>query len=247
MIWNWSAELSSSSVLQKDRLAIAGGESDQADNRAGVLQIVLDWLTKGVMEKVPITCCGIAPTRRFHYKGVFAALYPWMSRPGKRKDSRMRACAAVVSLTLVALCSCPAMADDARKAGVADQLSAAEQIRGAWVRYRDTAEGRYTTIKEHFGDHTVVTTYDPQMKPVESHRSEYRVDEGGKVPTYLYRNRTVLVGPSAGAKDNRELTYLFRIEGDTFYEVHGMLPGDSGRPSLITWERHQKPVPQPAN
>jgi len=119
----------------------------------------------------------------------------------------------------------------------ANRPTLAEQIRGDWVIYRDTPNGRYMTIKEHLSDHSVVTTYDPNQNAVQSHRSEYRIDESGTVPVFRYKNKVVLIGPNAGEKTESESAYIFRVEGDRFFEVHGMLPGDNGKPSLISWER----------
>jgi CHASE2 domain-containing sensor protein len=161
----------------------------------------------------------------------------------------MRTILAVVSIAFASLCFAPLAvlaAEDPTDPGDARKPSAAEQIRGEWVRYHDTPNGRYMTIKAHLADHTVVTTYDPNHKPVQSHRSEYRVDVSGDVPIFRYRNKVVLIGKNAGAKDERESAYLLRIDGDRFFEVHGMLPGDKGDPSLIVWERlKDNPIPKP--
>ena len=125
------------------------------------------------------------------------------------------------------------MADD----DVAEKATAAEQIQGKWVIYRDTREGRIKTVKEHLDGRTVLTTYDADDKVLYSHRSEYEVDATGNVYVFRYRNQEVLVGPDAGKKDKRDKAYLFRIEGDRFFEVHGMLKGDTGGPYLVVWER----------
>lgn len=161
----------------------------------------------------------------------------------------MRAILVVMSIAFASLCFTPLVGmagEDPTESGVAHKPSVAEQIRGEWVRYRDTPNGRYMTIKAHLAEHSVVTTYDPNHKPVEAHRSEYRVDDSADVPVFRYRNKVVLIGQNAGAKDQRESAYLLRIDGDRFYEVHGMLPGDKGEPSLIVWERlKDNPIPKP--
>ncbi|QEG02038.1 hypothetical protein Mal15_61210 [Stieleria maiorica] len=127
----------------------------------------------------------------------------------------------------------------------AGEPTVGETIKGEWVLYRETPNGKYMTIKVHRGDHTVVTTYDPNKHPIQSHRSEYRIDTSGAVPVFRYRNKVVLVGPNAGAKDERESAYIFRIDGDRFYEVHGMLPDDKGKPSLMIWQRlKDNPIPK---
>jgi hypothetical protein len=155
----------------------------------------------------------------------------------------------IASMAFASLCFMPLTvwaAEDPTGSDVARTPSVAEQIRGEWVRYHDTPNGRHMTIKAHLADHTVVTTYDPNHKPVQSHRSEYRVDVSADVPIFRYRNKVVLIGKNVGAKDERESAYLFRIDGDRFFEVHGMLPGDKPDPSLIVWERlKENPIPKP--
>lgn len=125
--------------------------------------------------------------------------------------------------------------------------NASEQIKGDWVRYHETPNGRFTTIKEHLGDRTILTTYDPKRNAVSSYQSEYVVDVAGDFPIFRYKNKVVLLGPNQGAKDTRENAYIFRVIADKFYEVHGMLPNDNKRPGMILWERLKvNPFPKPA-
>ncbi|MCD0461299.1 hypothetical protein LOC72_17590 [Roseiconus lacunae] len=125
--------------------------------------------------------------------------------------------------------------------------SPAKQIMGDWVRYQDTAKGRLMTIKQHLGDRTILTIYDPNQKPLVSYRSQYKVDDSGSVPVFRYKNKVVVQGPNRGAKDATERAYIFRVDDGKFYEVHGMLPGDDKQPQLIIWERlKDNPVPKQA-
>jgi hypothetical protein len=155
----------------------------------------------------------------------------------------------VTSLTLASLFFIPVAlnaVDDAPGTEVDKKPNVAEQIKGEWVLYRNTPNGRFMTIKEHLGDQSVVTTYDPNNKPIQSHRSDYRIDASAAVSIFRYRNKVVLIGPNAGAKEERESAYIFRIDGDRFFEVHGMLTGDKVDPSLIVWERlKNNPIPKP--
>ena len=103
------------------------------------------------------------------------------------------------------------------------------------------------TIKVHTGNRTVLTTYDPNRVPIYSHRSEYKIDESKNTYVFRFWNKTILSGPNAGANIKGESAYLFRIENDRFIEVHGMMKGDSGKPSLKIWERlKENPIAKPA-
>lgn len=128
-------------------------------------------------------------------------------------------------------------ADDADSKESEKSVSAAEQILGKWVQYRDTKQGRVKLIKDHRGDYTILTVYGPTGQRLYSHRSEYEVDGSGSVNVFRYRNKVILTGPNEGEKDPKESAYIFRIEGDRFLELHGMLRADQGKPSMIIWER----------
>ncbi|QEG39556.1 hypothetical protein [Roseimaritima ulvae] len=125
--------------------------------------------------------------------------------------------------------------------------SAADQIKGDWVQYRDTANGRYMMIKQHLGDRTILTTYDPNKVAIYSHQSDYVVDDAGDIPVFRYKNKVVRIGPNAGAEDAREHAYHFRVVDDKFYELHGMLPDAEHPPRMTVWERLKvHPIENPA-
>lgn len=117
------------------------------------------------------------------------------------------------------------------------KVTASDAIMGKWVRHRNTPIGKLTTIKEHFSKRTVVTTYDTKQHLIESHESEYVVDDTGETSIFRYKNKVVLIGPNPGAKDTTERSYIFRVVDNKFYEVHGMHRKDRSRPSVIVWER----------
>ena len=106
-----------------------------------------------------------------------------------------------LSFTLLNAC----VAEEAQDGAAVVKPDLAEQIRGEWVIYRDTPNGRYMTIKKHLGHQTEVTTYDPGNTAIHSHRSEYQLDVSGTAPIFRYRNREVLVGPDAGTRDDRNI------------------------------------------
>lgn len=153
--------------------------------------------------------------------------------------------AVLICVLAVALVASSCLSEESVNDGAVK--TAAELIKGDWVRYRDTPNGRFMTIKEHLGDRTILTTYDPKRNPIASHQSEYVVDESGDIPVFRYKNKVVLIGPNRGAKDPRENSYIFRVIADKFYEVHGMLPNDGKRPGMTSWQRLKvNPFPKPA-
>lgn len=139
----------------------------------------------------------------------------------------------VLTLLTVGLTSQSAFTEDK-----AQELSPEIAILGKWEQVRKTEQGKLRTVKEHRPDNTtILTVYNEQGQKLYARRSEYEVDSSGTVPIFRFGNRTILTGPQRGETDTRDSAYIFRIEGNRFYEISGMLPGDSGRPSLIVWER----------
>lgn len=139
-------------------------------------------------------------------------------------------------------------ADDTETKKSENTITAAEQILGKWVQYRDTKQGRIKIIKDHRGDHTILKVYGPNGEGLYSHRSDYVVEESDSIYIFRYRNKVVLTGPKAGEKDPKESAYIFRIEGDRFLELHGMLRTDQGKPSIVIWERlKEKDEPNPVS
>jgi hypothetical protein len=123
----------------------------------------------------------------------------------------------------------------------------AEKIKGKWVLYRETPQGRFMTIKIHNGSESIITTYDPSLKEVYAHRSDYIIDASGPANVFTYHNKKVLVGKGAGTVVPEHVSYLFRLDGERFLEVHGMMKNDTRKPSMTVWERlKEDPIKRPA-
>lgn len=111
-------------------------------------------------------------------------------------------------------------------------------IEGVWRRtFRDTSGRELTTTKTERAGKSTVTVRDAEGNILHEHHSDYELQRSGEVRIFKYSNRTVTRGPDAGQVDPRPRRYIYRIAGDRFYEIHGVLTDDDRRPTIFVWER----------
>lgn len=113
-----------------------------------------------------------------------------------------------------------------------------KKLQGTWesvTRYADGTTQRW--VKVVGGNKDTVSIYDGQEKLLHAHTSDFRVEPSGKVWIFTYSNFTVTIGPDKGQKHPEPVSYVYRCEGDTFTEAHGLLPGDLQEPSVMVWKR----------
>ena len=111
------------------------------------------------------------------------------------------------------------------------------QVQGKWVRTIKTDKGIGKVVKEHRGNETTVTAFDSEGQVVAAKTSEFRLEKTGKVRILTFFNSSITAGPQKGQTDKKPQSYLYRVTGDTFFEVHGLLLDDSAEPLVLTWER----------
>lgn len=111
------------------------------------------------------------------------------------------------------------------------------EVQGKWVRTTKTDGGTFKVVKVHTGNKTTVTVCDSEGNVVGAKESEFRLEHTGKVRVLTFFNNTITVGPQKGQSDNEPRSYIYRVVGDTFVEVQGMLVGDDDQPLAFTWQR----------
>lgn len=156
-----------------------------------------------------------------------------------------------LSLAVLALCwaAMPARSQDAPAAGGVKGTTAAQDLKalqGRWERplsgEDDAAKGAARVVKEVKGNRETVTYYDDAGKAVRVTTADFKLETSGRVKLYTFSNLKVTEGQDsgdAGGGADRALSYLYRVEGDLYYEVHGLLidsPAGSS-PSVVRWER----------
>ena len=67
-----------------------------------------------------------------------------------------------------------------------------------------------------------------------AHRSGHR----GDVPVYTFYDRRITAGPEQGRDEGAARSYVYRLRGDEFDEVWGLLPGQEQRELVVRrWRR----------
>ena len=82
-----------------------------------------------------------------------------------------------------------------------------------------------------------MTAKDADGKVLHSHHSQYELERTGKVRIFKYWNRTVTDGSDAGRVDPEPRSYIYRVIGNRFYEIHGVLTEDQRSPAIFIWNR----------
>lgn len=115
-----------------------------------------------------------------------------------------------------------------------DDLAA---VQGKWVRTVETDRGTFKIVKEHKGNQTTLTVTDSDGQIVEEKKSEFRLERTDTVRIFTFFNNEFTAGPNKGRTDNAPQSYIYRVTGDTFVEVRGLMIGDDDRLAAFTWER----------
>ncbi|MEM8672127.1 MAG: hypothetical protein AAGG48_31715 [Planctomycetota bacterium] len=110
-------------------------------------------------------------------------------------------------------------------------------VQGKWIRSVETDGGTFKILKEHFGNKTKLTVYGPKGKVFEEKTSEFRLEIRNNVRVFKFFNNRFTAGPNKGRMVKAPASYIYRVAGDTFFEIRGMLIGDDSAPSVTTWKR----------
>lgn len=110
-------------------------------------------------------------------------------------------------------------------------------LQGKWVRNIKTENGTFKAIKEHKGNTTTLKFYDSEGNVVASKKSEFRLEDTGKVKIFTFFNNVMTAGPQKGQTDKAPKSYIYKVIGDTFVEVNGLLSSNDEEPVAFTWAR----------
>src|SRR5689334_10450447 len=134
------------------------------------------------------------------------------------------ACFALLAALLPAFAVAPARAaapDNSAK----DDLAA---VQGVWEREAPTGVdlGYQRATKDIRGNRETVTFYDADGKILRRHQVDFKLSRTGDVKVFTYSNMEVTEGDQKGTKTPQAYSYLYRVKGNQFWEVEGLLPTD---------------------
>ena len=151
--------------------------------------------------------------------------------------------------TTVALCACLALwlggcagSTKAQKQRDAANLKQdVATLQGHWEQLPQEPgpeSPRQRVFKTVTGDKEVVTTYDAQGRAIHSVTANFRLSRAGGVPVYTYSGATVTANAGEEKTEDAPRSYLYRVRGNDFYEVWGLLPGQEERAVVVRhWKR----------
>lgn len=147
----------------------------------------------------------------------------------------------LLSIGLLALATSSVLADDessgqssAKADAKTTRLHAA--VQGKWQRFVQNNGEQIRLVKHVDGKQETFSAYRGD-DVIYAHRVDFEVKATDTGNVFSYRNMIVTAGPNEGNKSEEARSYLFTIKNDTWYEVHGLLPGDDATPSVTEYER----------
>lgn len=170
-----------------------------------------------------------------------------MVNPGSSSRTFRTLAVAVVTCFAMGLGACAGSSDrSGGGAGTGDARRDLEALQGKWEQLPEEpgpGSPRQRVLKEVTGNTEVVTTYDANGGPVRSQTATFRLSRPGGVPVYTFSGARVTAG--AGEDADRPETgprsYLYRVRGDDYYEVWGLLPGQEEREVVVRHWKRVKP------
>jgi hypothetical protein len=113
-----------------------------------------------------------------------------------------------------------------------------KRLEGRYERTVTNAAGTpFRVVKEIAGNQESVTTFDDVGNVVQAHTVEFKVEKRGPVRVFSFYNRLWTAGPLKGQTELATSSYLYRLDGDVFSEISGLMEGDKGPPRINYWRR----------
>src|SRR4051812_145235 len=112
--------------------------------------------------------------------------------------------------------------------GVSRAEDLAADVEGKWERTQELDGRTFRHVKEHKGGKTRYKVLDDKGGVIQDRTSDYVVQALGPAKLFVYSNLEVIDGENKGEKADGPFAYIYRVEGDTFYEVQGILTQQTG-------------------
>ncbi len=115
-------------------------------------------------------------------------------------------------------------------------------LQGRWEQLPDEpgrGAARQRVVKEVKGNSETVTTYGPDGQVVQAQTAQFRLSRSGLVGVYTVEQTKITRGAGEGrAATQAPMSFVYRIHGDRFDEVWGLLPGQEEREVVVKrWRR----------
>jgi hypothetical protein len=102
------------------------------------------------------------------------------------------------------------------------------------------AHGAARAVKEISNARERVTYFDAAGQAVYETTADFTLEHPRPVKLYTYSDFKVVKGEQKGADAPKgAVSYIYRVEGDLYYEAHGLLDTSppNSKPVVVTWKR----------
>lgn len=121
-----------------------------------------------------------------------------------------------------------------------------QNLEGKWVRNDQDSKGAPLRIEQEISKKTSkLNVYDRNGTLLHSHQAKIRLQRLSDLSLFTYFDLEVLAGPNKGRQQKTPVTFVYRLKGNQFIQVEGILKGDKSRPKILTWWKNKSPVPTP--
>jgi uncharacterized protein (TIGR03067 family) len=126
-----------------------------------------------------------------------------------------------------------------------------DAMQGKWQQAStsEAAPPGIKRVKEVKGDQETVTVYDADGKVLRAARCTIKLSESGGVRVLTFSDGEVIDGLGKGRKQTGSSAYIYRLDGDEWHEVGGLLTAEKYAqdvPYLTKWKRADKAPRKPA-
>lgn len=108
------------------------------------------------------------------------------------------------------------------------------KLQGKW-EFQGTTVRSVKTVQ---GDKETVIRYNKDGEVVRAHTTTITLTVKDGIRFFRFSGIEVTEGPQKGQKSPFGGGYIYKIDGDGFYEIHGAMAGGwDGKPRVLTWTR----------
>jgi hypothetical protein len=116
-----------------------------------------------------------------------------------------------------------------------------KSVQGLWVRTETVGLfGKRRITKEIQGDRETLTYHDAIGGIERAHQVKVALRRAGPIRVFAYSEQVFTEGPDKGNRVEGGNAYVYKIVGDTFIEIWGVLGDDDRELEVMRWQRAKR-------
>jgi hypothetical protein len=115
-----------------------------------------------------------------------------------------------------------------------------QAMQGRWSREAANRQGAPLRFEKLIdGNRDTVDEFDANGNKIRSHSATFNLKHEDSVRIFTFANLVVTGGPVLGAQFPGPASFIYKLDGDTMYEVWGLLEGNKNPPLVFVWKRNK--------